>query len=161
MASAIFQYFKFLNNEWTKLYEHKERFLYKQFKDFNNEYDLQYTKIICQNFDEGNDEFDEKNLFKTLDSCNEPQLLSEQILHNENVVYSIDTRNVDMVSTALESNNDPEVETEEIYNRNFYVFETELFKIELPGSTDEQLFKITDLKYPNHKIAAFIKLPEE
>ncbi len=146
-------------DEWPKLGEYKQRFYRDCMNKLDNAMPFDYVEFIAEYFDVKNDEYDEINLFETSNKTvsSERHLISEQIINNENVVYSIVARDIDDVTNVLKLSNDGrENGMENYYKTNYQIFKTKMFK---NLASESPNFNLIDKK--NHKITAFIVEPKE
>lgn len=112
-----------------------------------------------QNFDEKNEYFDEKGLFSSsLTASDEELLLSDQLLNNKNIVYSISTREPENIAKIFKLNNRNGIKTSKIFQTKYGCYETDLLKHKVNVNHDFKIFKNPNR---NFKIAAFIKDPKE
>lgn len=152
-----------MHHEWEHLNEWKAMLIKKELKRLNNKTNFDYVRHIAEQYDEKNQKFDEIDLFSMMDTTGqEQQLLNEQILQNKNILYSIVTREPEIVTKYLHLDYVDEMEVEPIYKTNFQLINTDLFQRR--ESVDiENGFRIIDMQHPHpyHKIPTFIRHPKE
>lgn len=151
-----------MHHEWEYLNPWIERFFKNKLRRLNNERNFDVVRYIAEHFDERNQEFDEIDLFSMMTTMKERQLIEQQVLQNQNIVYSIVTREPEMVTRALRLANVGEMEIEPIYKTKYKSIETDLFESG-PSVDIDHDFQIIDMKHPHpyHKIATFIREPKE
>lgn len=150
--------------------QYRKQSLDSALETLHGESDLKYAKYLTTFFDGKDDEFDDTDLFETLDRKEEQQLVSEQILNNKNIVRMIVHRDPDRVFHTLRAacgnvfQSVSSSRTEPIHGVEYCITETKLFEVDVEDAkefTSVELLDLRTLQPPGEeRIAAFIDEPE-
>ncbi|KAG4070982.1 hypothetical protein HA402_001419 [Bradysia odoriphaga] len=129
VTSMVHDYFQFLRDNWQEI--DMRPLIKSNRKTIDAKCGLDYADSIARCLSRVSKQFREKDLFRPMTSVEGEQLISEQILNNKSIRYTIAARNVDHVYETLAENAalvaKGNKETEGITGTQFHFLETGLF----------------------------------